>query len=83
MGGSNIYQSKHNLSGQVQIIFLSLAANRPDAIGRKVDAGRKKHSKIAIFSRFLKQLTTLYMKYRIRLLIQAKAFNATPFGSDL
>ena len=51
--------------------------------GPKPDAILKKRQKIAIFSRFLKYLRALCMRYRLGLLIQTKANIATSFRSIL
>ena len=46
--------------------------NRPDAIVRKVDAGRKKHSKMTYFSRFSDTFAYFPISYRLKILNEGK-----------
>ena len=62
MVGSRIYL------GRLLSIFKIRPANRPDAIVRKVDGGRKNRPKMAYFSRFLDYLTHFSIRYRLEIL---------------
>ena len=70
--GHIIYQSTYNYLSSAQKIFEICPTDRPDAIGRKVDAIGKNRSKKAYFSRFLDNLTYLTIRYRLEILNQGR-----------
>jgi len=53
-------------------IFQIRPANRPEAIGRKVDGGRKKRPKMAYFSRFSDYLRAFLTRYRLEILNEGR-----------
>ena len=61
-------------------MFRGRPTDRPDAIVRKPDTGRKKREKIAIFSKFLKKLRILKARYGLDVLNQGRGYDVTPFG---
>ena len=67
-----IYQSTQNYLRSAQKKFEICPTDRPDAIGRKVDAIGKNRSKKASFSRFLDNLTYLTIPYRLEILNQGR-----------
>ena len=74
MDGTGIYQ------GRLLSIFRDRPTDRPDAIVRKPDTGRKKHEKIVIFSMFSIKLRLLEVRYRLDVLNEDKRYHGTPFG---
>ena len=77
MDGSGIYQNR------MIYIFGNCPTNRSDAIGRKVDAGRKKRSKMPYFSRFLDYFTYFPIWYQLEILNEGRKQRVTSYPGVL
>ena len=73
MNTRKLYMDRSKIYLDVSWAYLEIRpADRPDAIGRKVDAGRKKHSNKAYFSRFSINLTYFPICYRLEILNEGR-----------
>ena len=63
------------------LLFQVCPTDRPDATVRKVDAIGKKREKNGIFSRFLRKLRVLGVRYRLGALNEGRGYQVTSFWS--